>query len=48
MIVVLFVGGLASTVAVAAILVPAWTFAHIIPDVTRGGPLGLLVYGTAM
>lgn len=48
MVVVLAVGGLTSTLVLAAILVPAWTFAHITPDVTHGGLPGLLVYAAAL
>lgn len=48
MIVVLIVGGLASTAAIAAILVPAWTIGHITPDVRDSGMPGLLVYASVV
>ncbi len=48
MVVVLVVGGLASALVVAAILVPAWTIAHITPDVRASGVAGLLVYAAVV
>lgn len=48
MVAVLFVGGTAATVVLTAILVPAWAFAHITPDVTSGGLPGLGVYAAAL
>ena len=48
MVAVLFVGGLASTVVLMGILVPAWAFAHITPDLLHGGVIGLLVYAAAL
>ena len=47
MVVVLFVGAVASTAVLTAIMVPAWAFAHIQPT-PRGGPASLAVYGLAL
>lgn len=48
MLAVLAVGGLASSLVIAAILVPAWTIAHVTPDLMHGGLSGLLVYTAAL
>ncbi|HET6152534.1 MAG TPA: DUF6159 family protein [Marmoricola sp.] len=45
---VLAVGAAASTVALCAIIVPAWTIGHITPDPTHRGLRGLLVYAAAV
>ena len=47
MVVVLFVGAVASTVVLAAIMVPALAFAHIEPT-PRGGPASFAVYALAL
>jgi hypothetical protein len=47
MVVVLFVGAVASTAVLAAIMVPAWAFAHIEPT-PRGGPASFAVYALAL
>lgn len=48
MVAVLFIGGLASTLVFAAITIPAWTFANIVPIPTSGNWFGFLIYGVAV